>query len=877
MSGFSETKNILMHSSITAGGDMHVGDNITQVTVAKPVFSDINLEAYDESTGYVSPRFTGRLVAKIKDMKKGKMMVLTGFYGFDKAGFTKHLAYALSEEYENEGKTLIARECQITSNFYSIASTIKETKEDCIFVLNNLIPKDVNHSLDKLRDVAVKSSQLIIILASTNLPLTAWKSPSADYWFRVDQDGLYQGKNKMAPGIYEKPKLLRHLSKSCDTRGLEAYKVKLKAEFDSLIPSTINTPEQIALFLDLFAKAPKENEKKISELVAKAKRKDTILRQWFDSLSDEKELIALGMTLLDGVYGNQFFAIMERLGKNAWDSYHPVSALDYHNLSPLLHFFSFTQGDSPALEAKFPNQRFQTLQSIWPNYQRRIVAALPIFVNLAGESVSREISSWELFGDRDKRVRLREVLSDILSDIGRLSPQTVEPWLLQLAAHGNVGVQLVAARALAQWREFYEDAETGKSVNREDALFNFLNKWYNGSRSKNSRILQLRRSLLRDDKDSNHSLTAYVRATILLTLGMASLYDDSNALNKEILELVIKFAKDRNSLVIRRLQDTLYLLVRNHPHQIGSRLFDMGGGGKVIFNALLPLEEYAGAIAAGLADAHVDNPADVESLLQDWLSYCNVNRPKQPNLNLLEYREKILATVILGYRFLDLKNTVTSLSLDLVADNIEKLRHQEHHPVIRLVLLEAILDLYAKYFTDMEARHSRKIPKMDVVERRRAAQNFRWKYLSQRKEMAGGDYEVKFERFRMESWRDQEDRPMTEVENTLVKWVGSGNENIMRIALQSFVELAKIEAWEEREVQEYLQEVEEKRAAKHKTALPKYDDSVRKGIWSGIKSLFIGRNKVREELLAIAKEDENMGELEVKILKGKFHRLGFTV
>ncbi|MCB0629928.1 MAG: HEAT repeat domain-containing protein [Saprospiraceae bacterium] len=865
-----------MHSSIIAGRDAHVGDNITNVTVAKPVFSEINLEAYEGGDEYVSPRFTGQLVSIIQAMKGGKMIVLTGFYGFDKAGFTKHLAAALAEDYEGMGKELVARECQITSNFYDISSAIRENEDDCIFVLNNLIPKDVNHDLSKLQKAAQASSHLIIILASTNLPLSAWKDPNADYWYRIDADGLYHGTTQIVPGIYQKPKLLRHLTKACDQRGLDDYKENLKIEFGKLIPTPINTPEQIALFLDLFAKSPKENEKKIAELVAKSSYNDKLLQKWFDSLPEDKELIALGMTLLNGMYADQFFVVMQTLGKDAWDSFRPVSALDYNNLTTLLHFFSFTSGDSPTLEAKFPNQRFQTLQSIWPNYQRRIISALPVLVKLAIKSVSGEITSWELFGDRDKRIRLREVLGEIFSDLGRLSPQAVEPWLLQLAAHGNVGVQLVAARALAQWREPYEDPESGKTVNKEEALFSFLNKWHKESRKSGSRIMRFRRSVLDEEDGSRNSMTAYVRATILLTLGYASVYDNTNSLNPEILELVIKFAKDRNQLVIRRLQDTLYLLIRNHPWQIGDKLFDLGGGGKVIFNPLLPLEEYAGAIAAGLADAYPESPADVEALLEDWYSYCNVNRPKYTNVEKLEYREKILATVVLSYRFLPLKETL-KLSLDHVADQIEDLRNKEHHPAIRSVLLDAILDLYAKYFTDMEARHSKKIPKMDIEERKRAAQYFRWEYLNQRKELAGGDYEVKFEGIRMESWREQEERPLTDIENTLVKWIGSKNENIMRIALQSFIELSKVEAWEEQEVQNYLQEIEEKHKAKYKTELRTYDDSVRKGLWVSIRNLFGGGNKIKDELMAIAKEDEEMGELQVKILKEKFKRVGFTI
>lgn len=864
-----------MHSSIAAGGSVHIGDNMTSVTVAKPVFSEINLEAYDDDS-YISPRFTGKLVGEIIGMRTGRMAVFTGFYGFDMVGFTKHLAFKIAEEFANAGEVISAKACFLNSDFSSIAVAIKENPEDCIFVLNNLTPKDVGHDLEKLQKVAEHHLHKIIILASTNLPLSAWKNPHADYWFAIDQDGLYHTGVKLASDIYERNKLTLYLRKSCDKRKLFTYKSKLTEVVEKLIPTEINTPEQLSLLLDLFAKKPTEDEKVIKNLVAQTKKKDNLLREWFDSLDDDKQLVALGMSLLDGVYDEQFFAIMQQLFEEAWASYSTsLIALDYSDLNSLLHFFSFTSGDRPALEGKFPYQRFQTLFNIWGNYRRRIAATFPIMVHLVAQSVNENIASLELYGDRDKRIRLRETIAQALSDVGRISPQTVEPWLLQLAAHGNIGVQLVAAKALAQWREKYEDPNIGHAVNKENELFELLYGWNEDSRRPNSRIAQLRKSLFKEESAvSSSAASAYVRATILLTLGAASAYDNTNLLHPKILDLVKTFARDRNELVVRRLRDTLRLLVRNHPWQIGERLFDLGGS-SAIFNELSHLEDYADAIAMGLADAHVDFPGDVEGLLEDWLNFCEVERPKHLQTEILSFREKILATIIYTYMSLDLSGLPL---LDKAATDIENLRQKEHHPAIRQTLLYAILSFYEKYFSVMEARHSKKIPNMHAEERKQVALTFRTRYLAERDDAAGGDYEVRIEGFRIESWRNREDRPLTQVEKSLGEWVGSSNENLMRIALQAFIEFSKIEAWEEEQVRQYLEGMS--KAQNERTAFtpPKYDDSVRRGLMSTIWStLFGGGNKIKENLLPMVREDENMGEPQLKILKEKLKVMGYTI
>jgi len=880
MSNVEYSRNVLIHSSIEANGSVIVGENntINQISVSRTVFSEINLEAYDETSGYVSPRFTGKIVGEIMAMPSEKMAVFSSFFGFDKAGFIKHLAFKLSEAFEADGKSVQAKEWFINSEYSSIATTIKESKENCIFVLNNLTPKDVSHNLEELRAAVKDTSRIAVILIGTHMQAAAWHTVGADYWFSIEADGLYRGNTLIASGIYDKSALLRFLNKSCDKRGLGTWKTALRDEIDKLIPAEVNSPEQIGLFLDLFLKKPTADEKHIRALIGQTKKKDTLLKEWFYSLDDDKQYVAIGMSLLEGVYDEQFFSIMQKLSIEAWRPFHKsISAIDYSDLSTLMHFFSFSSGERPAFEGKFPNQRFQILLSIWDHYRRRITATLPVIVELVAQSTGGGVPSWELFSDNDKRIRLLETLAEALSDIARISPQTVEPWLLQLAATGNIEAQLVAAKALAQLRQPYDDPVSGKATSKETALFDLLNRWRDEVRQSSSPVAQYLQSLRKNGEGSSVSRSACVRATILLALGFASVYDSSSMLNPQIPKLIRTFARDYSSLVVSRLRETLRLILRNHPWQVGVNLFDTGSESNPVFNEQAPLEKYAGAIAAGLADAYADYPGDVEGLLESWYNYCNVHRPKHPNVEAMTYREKILATVILTLGMLDLRTTI-SYDLDKVASYLEKWRTEEHHPEIRRILLDTILSLYERYFGDMEARHSKKIPNMAEDERKRAAAYFRQRYLFERSEAVGGDYVVEVKdanmTFLIESWKNHEERPLVVIENSVGRWVGSTNENIRRIGLQTLVEFAKIEAWEEAEVKKHIEDIDKKRSS---LALPHYNDNERKGLWDSFISLLGGGNKIKEDLKSMIKKDEQMGEQQVSVLKAKIRLLGYDI
>ncbi len=824
----------------------------------KPLFSEINLDAYDDKE-YISPNFTGQLVLKM-NASVHNMLVITGFYGFDKATFIKHLAFQIIEDLKSKGQHLIAKECLTTSDHYGITTAIRESEENCVFILNNLKPKDVNHNLDELSKVATKHRKKVLVLVSSDLPSEYWRISNSDYWYTIQTEGLYHKGVHLVPNIYKKTSLLKYVLNHIDQRNLTTYKEKLREVLNKAINVEIYTLEQLDIFLDIFKKDPVNQEKKIWEIIRKTKKKDKLIGQWFETLPEEKKLIVIGMTLLEGMYGDQFFVIMDKLIADTWKPYvQSLHALDFYDLSTLLHFFHFTTGDHPVLQSKFPGQRLLTLNINWDSYQRRIQATLPILVELVIHSVENVYSDWELYGDKNKCRRIREVISEVLSDIGRLSGKAVERPLLSLAAHDNIEIQIVAAKALAKWRAPLETETKEQALRREKKLFGLLSQWLTNTRF--SDLIEMFRKGI--SNENTNSSSTYIRSTIALTLAYAASYDSPNHLIKEVSDLLKNLARDRHPLVIRRLERAIQIILRNHPKQIGQQLFDLGNQPDAILNSKINISYYINAVAYGMVYAHNDFPEQVENVLTKWFEFCNNDSSKKRDETQFTYRDKILSVFIITIGSINYDKAV-NYKLEKVIRILEVLRKEEHHERLRELLLNVIILLNEKHYKAIQPLSSRVIPNMKPEERRRIVLNFKNRYLQQRKKLTGGDHEVTIGKFKIESWIDLDKKPKTDVEELIEKWLDSSNDNIFNIAVQAYMEFIKILAHEEQLIQELQEKEQEKLEEESIIAKPKlrFEDRIKSSIMNNI---FI-KNRIAKTAIALAKEDENMGKLEMKLL-----------
>lgn len=863
-----DSKNILYQSSVYSEGNVTIGDSITNITVEKPIFSDLDFESYEEES-FVAPRFSGKIVSQINAMRMGKLAVITGFFGFDKTNFTKHIAYKLYENFITSGKSIVVKEYQLGSDHYSVSNVIRQEKGNIIFILNNITPKDVNHNLNELRQAVQRSNgDEVIVLVNTNLPFKAWPGADQDYWFTVEADGL-QFKGVLDAGLYNKVDLLKYLSNVTRSRGfIQEHRDALKETIEKVTPTDIKMPEQINLLLDLFQKNKTKEDKVILEMVQKTKKKEALVNQWFNALDEDKKLIALGMTLLDGLGDNQFFSLMQRFVHQAWKGYtEGLNTLDYADMTPLMHFFNFSGSEQPIIESKFQNQRYQTLRFVWDTHRRRVCAVLPIIVSIVNESVSGDFHDWDLFATYEKRVRLREVLSDALSDIGRLSPDSIEYTMLQLASHDNIGVQIVAARALAGWCESYEDPNDGKMSNQKENLLDLLDNWHSDTR------FQSLIKLFRKNKDSQNSSTTYLRATISLTLGYASIYDEPNRLSVRQIDLLRNLLREKNELVVERNAQTLRLLLRHHTKQIGEKLFELNGVTDPLFPASSNSEQFSWYIANGLSDAQSDAPDAVEEILHDWIHYIKTKRPQKAHTSgALDYREKIIVVLCFTLYKIDYKRS-KKINLEQAADALFELRSHEYHPYVRSLLLDVVLNLYERYFDQMEARHSNSIPKIDIdKEVKPIAQALQKRYLQERSEQSGGDYWWKIGDQYIDIWINFNDRPLTDIENVLYKWVSkSNNKSIIMIAAQSIIDISIVDSIERGHLAELLDKIKNKKKGNTVDLLPTYRDKPNTGMWLEITNWLTGNRDQRKILIeGIVKENKDnkhMTEPAVKIFR----------
>jgi hypothetical protein len=133
------------------------------------------------------------------------------------------------------------------ADHFGLSSTIRESDENCVFILNNISPKDVNHNLNELKNVAYHHNRQIYILLSTNLPYKSWKHTTPDYWYFISPEGLeYNG--IMHKGLYNKMDLVSYLNREIKSRQLLNHRVKLLEVVKKLINKKINTPEQVDIF-----------------------------------------------------------------------------------------------------------------------------------------------------------------------------------------------------------------------------------------------------------------------------------------------------------------------------------------------------------------------------------------------------------------------------------------------------------------------------------------------------------------------------------------------------------------------------------------------------------------------------------------------------
>lgn len=567
----------------------------------------------------------------------------------------------------------------------------------------------------------------------------------------------------------------------------------------SEVAAKLKTPESIDIFVrSLTAVESPLEEPKIEELLEKCSGDKRALQQWFNtSLSPHEQLITIGLCLFEGLYDDQFFAVMETLIEQSWHKRDmTLQGLDYCDLDALISYYRLDspgQTDLKKIESRLPKQRHELLKMAWDTHRRQIFSALPVIEDLVKNSVLKNNVNREIFSSSKKCRLIREVASETLSAIGLKSINSIEDTLyedtlLRLAAEENLEVQAVAARAMAQWRVF----------NQDEKLFDTLQRWQLQTTAR-----QIIRSIL-ENKNPDIDITPqiYIKATIALTVGFASLYDPPNQLDATLCKLLEQLAKDASNPFIRsRLANyTLPLVTRFHSSLLRGMLYDMAK------NPLL-----SEPIGASLASAIREGVEESAKILDSWFHRCNRERPERYSKKEITHREALMAVAAYAYGWLDYEENDGLVSADKGFERLTIILKNEVSPHVRKAAVEAAILQIIFNLEKAEKYLEYLLSSMDNYEQKTVIEGLVQEHLEQRVQLKGGDEYFKWQGHLYEAWLNEE-RPLTPIEEMVRKWIKNCDNRITQqvaFRLKTSKSLVDFEKEEEKFIDQAKKKMEE--------------------------------------------------------------------
>ena len=318
--GIQQLSNVVQGGISQIGRDVNIGDkNITNVYNNKPtdkneiLFQDVeNSELLTDN--YYFPNFTNKLQKKLLHQR---IIFIGGNYNFNNGNFIKHLAAQITIAQGN----LNIKEGVEIPNINSLAKIIEATKEATIFVFNQIEPSNIAYNMLRIKRLLEDKTHYLII--GTDKPFQSWHFQNdfdLSHWFEIPETG-----------IYDIEVLNEKLESELSNKNIE-LDIDLRP-----IASEFNTIEQIELFTELLSREKEIDSITIVNLIEQIVKNTLTISQWFYSLNPRNKLIAIGLTLLDGLFEEQFFAAMQKIIDG--DYFKPIGALDYFDLSLLMNYF----------------------------------------------------------------------------------------------------------------------------------------------------------------------------------------------------------------------------------------------------------------------------------------------------------------------------------------------------------------------------------------------------------------------------------------------------------------------------------------------------------------------------------------------------------
>jgi hypothetical protein len=739
------------------------------------------------SSFFINPAVANRLVDALR---QNGLLVVGGRPDIDKSVLARYIALLASnpsiqnDSSSYKGKMVTLEWDRSSSDLQSVETKLRKTEAPTIFILPKVSPQDVRYDLLSLKNIADIHKHLILI--STDLPFQSWNLPTEDQHFLKElPEDIYRSEDLIGS-------LKHELIKSKEFLNEELWIDYSKSDYTLIggipirdIANDLKTTDNIFRFISLLQEEePPLKPEVIKNLIDDANNKMRTIERWYPALSSREQLLALGLSFFDGLFDDQFFAAIDRVVERVWqrrDS--SLRALDYCDLDRLRNFFDFvsTKDYGIKIESNFPDQRRMIFEVAWNSHRRQILTALPVIAQLVIDSVESRSRDPELYGTIARRDQLRMVISEALSDLGLISVISIQRTLIQLAADKNMGVQAVAARAMAQWRQH----------GRENQLFGLLDMWIENPQN-------------------------YLRATVALAVSYAARYDPPNGLNFRLCKLLQVLARDQDPLVRNNFCiHTLRYVIPRHLIQLQKMLHDM-----TEYMDLIP------EIAKSLALAYRYNDVDVLDILKLWHQECRSLRSAYINSTQINLREKLLSTIILTYGLINYNEGHGALTADDAFKLMKNILAEERHPFIHKSVVIAVSHLASVNFDNIEPSLKKLVVEIDERESDEIIQILTDIYLKQRSNLKSSNDFLELNGTQYPIWIDSE-RPQTSVENAMYRWIKDPNyPEAQQVALRALVAFSS--AFDQLE-SEKISQIREQRKLKIEKPQPKMDSLIMSG------------------------------------------------
>lgn len=424
------------------------------------------LKSQSDKSPNIKPEMVNRL-------DKERLLVLSGDLGVEKKDLALQLALQLASN--NSDIHIKQWKRSSTQQSVNLEIVLRNTKSPTVFVLTDVQPKDIGfYAFPQIHKTA-KLLNKHWVIASTDISFTSWNlgEEARERFFPRIED------------IYGQKVLLNKLQEELTRYNLQG---ELGQKSPESLAQDLENPTNIIRFAELLSKEvdekindPDSKSIDIENLISLAKNDEQFIRKlYYEVLDSREQLLALGLSFLNGSFEDQLFVALEQVVMQAWRKRDPsLPTLDYCDLDKLRDnyfdlsendFYQSTPSNFKVVKIKtykidirsikiISLQNRQSLYKVaWESHRRQIINALEVLVDIVKESAQGRNhflpGKWQLYGDPLRRENLYNVISQTISDIGLVSTSalnTVQGSLLRLATDANHEVRNVAASAIAGW------------------------------------------------------------------------------------------------------------------------------------------------------------------------------------------------------------------------------------------------------------------------------------------------------------------------------------------------------------------------------------------------------------------------------------------